>query len=159
VDYRVVTNNPARMGDMSGGVATRGWYMDLPIAGERVPFAPIVRNGRVIFMTYAPSGGGNSCTAGGEGWLMELNALTGGELDNPALDINGDGVITPSDKVTFNNQQKVPGGRKFSGLTPAPTIIKGKPGTEHKIFSSGLQSILESNLEKSGRLSWREIAN
>ena len=73
----------------------KGWYMDLlePSAttsiGERVVSAPLLRNGRIIFVTLIPippaqctdiCGHGSGVTS----WLMELDGVTGKRLATTA---------------------------------------------------------------------------
>ena len=80
------------------GATGRGWYMDLlsPNApnfrGEMQVSDSVLRNGRIIFTTLIPDP--DPCSAGGTSWLMEMDALTGGRLDDSPLDNNRDGEFT-----------------------------------------------------------------
>ncbi len=123
----------------------KGWFMDLPDLGERVVFNPILRDGRFVFTTLVPDTG--ICSAGGSGWIMELDYLTGGApAIPPFIGVPGDpsGIKPPGD-----------------GIPNTPTVI-GDPDNkkEYKIVneSTGNTDVIsESVLNKSGRLSWREI--
>ncbi|GAC1452376.1 MAG: PilC/PilY family type IV pilus protein [Steroidobacteraceae bacterium] len=77
----------------------RGWYMDLSLAaGERIVTNPVIEPGGALVVTsYQPNA--NSCTGGGNAWLMVLNAATGGAFPLPELDLNGDGVLNRSDQT------------------------------------------------------------
>ena len=81
---RVTSANPV--------AATKdGWYLDLPATGERQVSNPALRNGKIVFTTIIP--GGDACSAGGEGWLMVLDALTGARPEATPLDLNLDGTF------------------------------------------------------------------
>ncbi|MEE9302773.1 MAG: PilC/PilY family type IV pilus protein, partial [Thiotrichaceae bacterium] len=123
----------------------KGWYMDLPDTGERVVFNPILRDGRFVFTTLIPDTG--VCSAGGSGWIMELDYLTGGALENSPF------IGAPGNPSGI----KPPG----NGIPNTPTVI-GDPDNkkEYKIVneSTGDTDIISESVQyKSGRLSWREI--
>ncbi len=162
----------------------KGWYMDLlePSAtisnGERVVSAPLLRNGRIIFVTLIPipplstvdiCGTGSGVTS----WLMELDGVTGKRLPATACgapwDINGDGVINASDLITVTiDGQSVkiaPSGKQSTvggGKTPG-VISNGQ--LEYKYTSGTQEAELEVTTENSGgssastgiRKSWRQL--
>lgn len=158
-----------------------GWYMDLnvPIAspyngngpeGERVIAAPLLRNGRIIFVTLIPDP--NPCNSGGSSWLMELDAVNGSRLDTSPFDINNDGVIDLLDLVAIYDTNgdgnidaldNIPtsGIRKDGlGIIKTPGVVICDDGTECK-YSSGssgnLDMIKESSGSPTGRQSWRQL--
>ncbi|OEY66660.1 hypothetical protein BG841_09480 [Marinobacter sp. X15-166B] len=93
VDVRVVSANSLKTGD-------RGWYLDLgKIAGERVVSRPSFPSGypvkRVRFSTLIPDN--NDCGGGRDGYLMDIDLLTGGQTDNAVFDLNRDGKYTTAD--------------------------------------------------------------
>lgn len=151
---REVTNN---------AVGARGWYLDLippsgTYAGERVISNPILRNGRVIFTTLTPSS--DVCGFGGSSWVMELNMLTGARLSSKSpFDVNGDGVITSADLVTFADGTVPVGGIQTSvGIVPEPGVLTGDIN-EFKYLSGSsgaIQTVTESG-STNGRQSWREM--
>ncbi|MEE9303910.1 MAG: PilC/PilY family type IV pilus protein [Thiotrichaceae bacterium] len=123
----------------------KGWYMDLPDTGERVAFNPILRDGRFVFTTLVPDTG--VCSAGGSGWIMELDYLTGGALENSPF-------IGAPDKTSGI---KPPG----DGIPNTPTVI-GDPDNKKELKivneSTGDTDVISETVQyKSGRLSWREI--
>lgn len=106
----------------------RGWYINLPLAGERVITNPRLVNGRLIFTTFTPNTA--TCGAGGTSWLMVLNYANGGELAQPELDINNDGQLNSEDQV---NGQNPVGMSLGSGYAAAPTIMGYHQGPFHDI--------------------------
>lgn len=84
-EVRVVSDNT---------VGTSGWRLKLlaPSAakgtGERVFSRAILRDGRIIFTSNIPDN--NPCSHGGNGWLMEVDANTGGRLGYSVFDVNDD---------------------------------------------------------------------
>lgn len=140
-----------------------GWYMDLikpnmsgtaGRQGERVVSAPILRNGRIIFPTVIPSQ--SVCSAGGDSWLMELDAWSGGRLAYPVFDVNGDGVINDLDLV---DDDPMSGKKSKQGIIKTPAIISAGD-IEYK-FASGTAGGIDVTVEKGGdnegRLSWRQL--
>lgn len=88
---------------MSGGADTSwldgdgdpddlGWYVDLPVTGERIVRRPVLRDNLVFFVTLIPSE--LSCSAGGTGWVMAMDFSTGQAATFPVFDIGGDLDIT-----------------------------------------------------------------
>ncbi len=90
---------PATCGphDAATGAGSCGWYLDLTDTGEKMVATPILRGGRLIFVTTIPSL--VACAAGGSGWLMEIDPNTGGRIDVPLFDLNGDGVFDYQDNL------------------------------------------------------------
>jgi type IV pilus assembly protein PilY1 len=147
----------------------QGWYLDLlppsgPAQGERVLSVPLLRFGRVIFNTSIPSA--DPCVLGGTGWLMELDAATGGNLAYSALDMNNDGLFNEGDYVVIGQDNqgkdiKSPVAGKMSGSMSLnqPTVITAG-GKEYK-FNSDIKKGISVITEKSGtsnpRSSWRQL--
>lgn len=161
-DLRATTNNTVNY------PSQKGWYMDLPNAGERVVSAPLIRNGRIIFTTLIPipPAGTDICGAGSEAtsWLMEVDALTGSRLPDTAggapWDITGDGMINVDDLIELSDGTHVaPSGIQIDGGAGTPAVVSDGQ-REHKIVSiikdAGKKQILESAPSSSlgGRQSW-----
>lgn len=108
-----------------------GWYLDFlnsATTGERSVVSPVILNEIVLITTLVPST--TSCDAGGTGFLTELNAVTGGRLDESPFDVNGDGNFTTADQVSVLiggvlTLVAVSGRQSQVGITQAPTIIAG----------------------------------
>ena len=146
----------------------RGWYMDLPppsgtAGGERVVSAPLLRHGRVIFTTLIPSS--DPCRFGGDSWIMELAASTGGRLDHSVFDLNNDDLFNTWDYVTVTLggvSQTVPvsGVASKVGIIKTPTVISS--GEKEYKLASGTTGEIASVKEKGGgagfgRVSWQEL--
>ena len=163
-DLRVVSRTEVAGAD--------GWLLDLlwkgefggPGAiGERVTQRAILRAGRVIFTSLIPSP--NACDFGGSSWLLELDAFTGGRIERPVFDLDGDGDFDDGDMVTvlIDGQQVrvAPSGQMpdGAGLLSQPTILSA--GDREFKFLSGSTGSIESVTERSssdfGRHSWREL--
>jgi type IV pilus assembly protein PilY1 len=162
VDYRVTTDNPVDF------TQKRGWFMDLPDVGERVAFNPIVRPRRFVFVTLVPSQ--DPCTAGGQGWLMELDYLTGSRLEQSPFDVDGDGAILESDKLeqyttaegaTVSNVTIAASGRRPGvGIPTTPTVLSRDERTEVKLVTGsagGIEAFVEGKSMRTGRISWRQL--
>ena len=65
---------------------------------------PTIRAGRVVFNTLIPNT--DPCGFGGNGWVMEVDVMTGNRYDTPTFDTNGDGQISIADLVTSNGTRK-----------------------------------------------------
>lgn len=72
-DERTASNN-------SIDYATKkGWYVDLPVTGERINTQPVVAVGALVFTSNIPNS--DVCTPGGSSWLNVLNYRTGGLVE------------------------------------------------------------------------------
>jgi len=156
---RVTTNNPIEDDD-------DGWYLDLPTSGERQVSTPILRAGRIIFTTVIPSG--DECSAGGESWLMELDALSGSRLGTSPFDLNRDFAFDIEDYVPLDPDDPdsplvpVSGRQSKEGIIKTPGIISGcGASTIECKYASGSKGKIDTTIENAGnqkgRLSWREI--
>lgn len=130
-----------------------GWYMNLT-AGERVVSESSIRFGRASFSTAIPSSA--SCSYGGTGWIMEVDALTGNR--SLAFDVSKNGAINSSDYLGG----KSPVGYKINAIPSAATTIgTGGHGVDVKIVnttSGDLVGILEQGVTRnSERTSWEQI--
>lgn len=169
--FRVTSQNAVTSSD-------KGWYIDLyntngadantkgsatATYGERQVTTPILRGGRIIFTTLIPST--DPCSPGGGGWVMELEAKSGGRTASPTFNTNSDRVINQDDFITIGSTKiAVSGSRSNVGVPSAPTIINlPTPGLEIKHYSgtgrNGVtrDSLLESAAGRVGRITWREI--
>lgn len=147
----------------------QGWYLDLlppskTAQGERVLSVPLLRYGRVIFNTSIPSA--DPCVLGGTGWLMELDAATGGNLTYNALDMNNDNTIDEDDNVVTGTDadgddiESPAAGKKSASMSlNQPTVITA--GSKEYKFNSDIKKGISVTTEKSGtsnpRSSWRQL--
>jgi type IV pilus assembly protein PilY1 len=91
---RVVTGNAVSI------PSQKGWFVDLTLlGGERIVTDPRMESGGVLVLsTYQPNT--NSCTGGGNSYLMMLNYANGGYFPAPQFDANADGQLGTGDSVT-----------------------------------------------------------
>jgi type IV pilus assembly protein PilY1 len=133
---RVLSQNPVCYSITSPGCTAnnslkKGWAINLlesgvNAKGERVVTRPLVRMGVVIFTTMIPDP--DPCTGGGTGWIMLVNALTGGRSDAAQYDTNGDSVVNSSDLITANgNKYAASGLDPRIGLLTSSIVIEGTP--------------------------------
>jgi len=151
-----VTRITTKNGSNDGGF--HDWYMDLPATGERVIFEPFVRgiqNPKVIFVTAIPTS--DVCIAGGNSWLMELDARDGSQTDNAVFDLNYDGKLDATDNA---GSGKTPlNGWQVPGIATSPTVI-ATDTVDIKVMSTSTGSLelrQEAAPDQDGRQSWRQI--
>jgi len=149
---RTVTNAPINW------TTKLGWYEDLSISGERVVSNPRLENQAVVFSTYVPNT--NSCTVGGQSWLLAVNYKNGGSFPQPELDLNNDGKLNSSDQVGGSNPVGLYLGTVYSA---SPTIISASLGSIKAVklvskSNGAIQSIGQAG-SPNQRDSWREINN
>lgn len=133
----------------------RGWYMDLPTERERSVRNPTLRNGKIIFTTLIPVIQEDPCKSDSEGWLMELDALTGSALDYAVFDLNQDGQFDGLDRISSTGSHA--GGMKFNQEIVEPTIIAIDEDTEIKVMTKDTVIIENPGEGALGRQSWREF--
>jgi type IV pilus assembly protein PilY1 len=139
VTLRTVTNNPVNWSTQYG------WYMDLPLPGERVVTNPRIYSGEVVFTTYVPSPA-SLCTGGGQSFLMVLNYSNGGAFPTPQLDINGDGLLNSSDQIAGQNPVGLSLGNVYAS---APDILSANLGS---IKAVKLTTISTPNGQSNGNI-------
>lgn len=172
VDARFSTKNEINWQIADGAPSSGyhlGWFIDLTESGERVHQAPLLRSGRIIFVTVTPSS--DPCSAGGTSWLMELNASDGARLNYSPFDYNNDGVINTTDHVNtsfdLNGDGEVtaadrgPGSgirQKMGGILTSPAVLM-LPDDEQKMMSTSGGAILAIGEEdgRESRRSWRQV--
>lgn len=160
--FRVTSQNAL---DLS---AKKGWFIDLKVGssgngGERQVTNPILRGGRIIFTTLIPSA--EVCEFGGTGWLMEVDAKTGGRLPVSPFDTNDDATFTADDLLTITIDEDsttlaASGVQSTVGIIPRPTIL-AIPGNQEIKYAGGtsgdISTTRESAAGRLGRLTWREL--
>ncbi|MCL1960480.1 MAG: PilC/PilY family type IV pilus protein, partial [Desulfovibrionaceae bacterium] len=168
--YRLTTTNTVNW------QTQRGWYMDLPETGEKVTGNFQINSNRLIFVTNTPSVSTDQCSAGGTSWLMDIDPLTGGPLQNSPFDVNQDGHFDDSDKFTHHGLlqsasgvQSVPVNSPGGGGDPDPCadsllsspIIMNADGFQIKIFNSNTgKACIKKERPGAGdqRQSWRDLS-
>jgi type IV pilus assembly protein PilY1 len=119
----------------------RGWYMDFTQpSGERIVTQALLRYGRVIFLTLIPST--DVCNAGGESWLMELDAISGARTSGSSFDFNNDGAFDSLDLLASGSTAS--GIKTSVGITKPPAWFTGTDGKDFKVMTGttgGIQTV------------------
>lgn len=155
-EIRLVSNIKVTYGNKQ-----KGWYLDLVYnnvkKGERVVSAPLLRFGRVIFTTLIPST--DPCDFGGDSWLMELDAISGGRLSYSVFDLDENKLFDEGDNVDVDGEKTVSGQKSKIGIVKTPAVISAGE-IEYKVMSGTtgeVQVVSEKGGSMTGRVSWREI--
>ena len=164
--YRVTTTNgsdPILWKTSSTVGKHLGWFMDLYNTannntshyGERQVSDSIVRGGKAIFTTLIPNA--SACAFGGDGWLMELDAATGGQPAFAIFDINTNGVFGGlgdfvSVPQSAGGGTAAPSGRKNPGIgiVPMPAILSRAGGEKEFKYMSGSSGTIDVVAENPG---------
>jgi type IV pilus assembly protein PilY1 len=144
----------------------KGWYVNLPLSGERVVADARFRGGRVVMTSLIPDVS-SACSYGGSGYVMEFDAITGNRLDTATFDANADNDLGDADFLTFpgygpgkNNTS----GRKIGAIPAAPGFMGNKQGTtvlEDKYINTSDGTVVRvretAGKGGQGRVMWREV--
>jgi type IV pilus assembly protein PilY1 len=103
-----------------GSPNDRGWYLDLPLSGERVIEPVLIRSNTLFFVTLIPNS--NPCAAGGSGFLIGLDVRNGSVPVSPLFDINGDNDFDEGDLLGPDNDI-VPIGIATGSIPNLPVVI------------------------------------
>lgn len=102
---RMLTNNLVNYLTGTGGKF--GWYHDMPSTGERTVIDMLVDQKVIFYATLIPET--SQCSAGGTGWLMFADRMTGGMPAFTVVDYNNDGVFD-EDPTAGLSLGAIPGG-------------------------------------------------
>ena len=120
--YFTVSSGPVSWGDGTG-IGLRGWYLNLPNAGQRVihPLEPLAGT-FLLASTISPESSTppDVCVASGSGsgWVYIIDGITGSGPTIAALDTNGDGTINDADVVVGGYTDVVDGRPSPISLQP-----------------------------------------
>jgi len=132
-----------------------GWYMDLPVAGERSVTDVVIRGSLVFFNTMIPDA--DPCNYGGTSWLMVADWIDGSAPDVVSFDVNRDSVLNDDDKVGGASAA----GISIVGISTSPVNLGRKryTSTTETTGSASIEvtDILDTGGKKTGRLSWEEL--
>jgi len=85
-------------GTVADLVGKNGWYIDLPISGERMVVPNRFQGVALIGTTRIPDAT-DVCRPSGKGFVMAINPFTGAALDKTFFDMNHDAQFNDSDKL------------------------------------------------------------
>ncbi|MHB8248141.1 MAG: pilus assembly protein [Acidithiobacillus sp.] len=120
---RTSTSNPVTYSSAPGG--KKGWYIDLPITGERVIVNPLLVFGDVIFTSYVPGATSTDpCTSSnGTSWITAVNYLTGAVPSTNPFGFTGTAASVVSIQV--------------AGQAPQPTVTSSPNGLQLLLPGAG----------------------
>lgn len=129
----------------TGCTVKQGWYMDLPVAGERVTSSPDFYNGGNLLEIISEKPASGSATASGaevcapqptaaKTYRTLINIASGTPASLPIMDVNGDGLYDTSDMSGSNN---------FARMSSSSKELR---------FSTGKQQIRRGNDGKTDAL-------
>jgi type IV pilus assembly protein PilY1 len=139
---RVLSKNPVKLTAATN--SKQGWFINLPTSKERLVVDPdVVQDKYLFFNTWIPgesttitNGCATGGSAGGTGYLMNVDLFTGSGNPEPIVDVNSDGLINGDDlvkdTVTFasNTIMSVVGGVIYNqGLPASSTFLNQKQYT------------------------------
>ncbi|QFY90559.2 pilus assembly protein PilC [Magnetovirga frankeli] len=148
----------------------KGWYLPLIYnsvqESERVVAEPVLRNGRIIFVTMVPNP--DPCGYGGSGWLMELRATDGSRLTDVVFDLNNDGEFDQEDMIELDGELVppvglMPGNGDEPSIPPEVPAIIGDGAKEYKVGSTSSGALYKETESGRGgkedmvRGSWRQL--
>ena len=129
---------------------SKGWYVDLPSAGER-----IVQDAQVVstfLVTASMITAGDACEPDGSGYINAVDAFTGTSAGGSYFDLNNDGT---TDDTAVTGGLPIGSVNVGIGMPTLPNLLRGMivvGGTG----GSDLRSPKTSN-PRWDRVSWREI--
>jgi len=145
---REITSNTAV--NYTSNQKNLGWYIDLPIAGERMVTAPTLLGGRVVFPTLVPTA--DACDGGGYSMIVAVDPFSGKKTVRNIFDYANTGTIT------------------YDSFKMAVGVVKNvvaiDAGSRVYLFAGGSSSNVEVIQTRAveqtggavrGRVSWREI--
>jgi type IV pilus assembly protein PilY1 len=142
--------DPNGMGDNPDPIEHAGWYFDLPIQGERVVANVMIREQKVIVLSFL--GEYDPCGSGGKTVIHEMAACTGGRIEiggrsDPQFDIDDSGSIGTGDLINIGTEEEpvwvAPTGLVEEGRLQPPAILslENEAGEEMKYYSSSTGDI------------------
>jgi type IV pilus assembly protein PilY1 len=145
-DLRNTTDHPVDYG------TKYGWYLDLPVTGERVVVDPKVRGLYVFFNTLIPDT--DSCSSAGSSFMMSLKYANGGNPNKPVFDVNNDGVVDEGDLIDGTYS---PSGVRMENILAGSNFLDDLMYTPDDEGNIDVRRIDDGIDDDSGRISWREV--
>ena len=131
--------------------ASKGWFIDLPVSGERIVQDAQIVSTFLITASVVPTG--NACDADGTGFINALDAFTGTSTGGSYFDLDGDG--STSDEVIGTPPRPVGSVKVEGGMPTLPNLLRGR------IVAGGCGAEgcldLATSRPRWDRVSWREI--
>ncbi|MGB5708444.1 MAG: PilC/PilY family type IV pilus protein [Arenicellales bacterium] len=137
-----------------------GWVIDLTEENEKVTNDPALLHERIQFTTTTrPSEPSDPCVSAPEGWLLEIDAVTGGNPESHIFDINFDYQVDELDHAP--DDRPVAGVQPDAGSPAKPIILELENNgstTLTRLSSDTNGELVQSNTPvTTKRLSWRTL--
>lgn len=151
---QIFTDSTIRTGTQNSvtySATVKGWYLNLPISGERITGVPSLEDGLFTFTTIVPST--SPCDFGGRGLVNTIDFLTGSMLHFPAFDINRNRTIGYDDGLSAGIE---------IGFSPGGvTRIRGA-ADDVLMAPMGDGTLVQTTVTKGlaglrGRITWHEL--
>jgi type IV pilus assembly protein PilY1 len=137
--------DPSGVGAKPDPIEHAGWYFDLPIEGERVISDVMIREQKVIVLSFL--GEFDPCGSGGKTVIHEMDACSGGRIEigglpDPQFDIDDSDTIGSGDLINIGTDEEpvwvAPSGLLQDGRLQPPAILSlgNQAGEEMKYYSS-----------------------
>jgi len=119
--------------ETAGDTVHAGWFFDLPNAGEMAVSDVIIRDGKVLVISFTP--GQDPCGYGGTSIFQALDACSGARASSSFF-VNIDSVKLDGTEIgRGSNDWKEPSGIEFAGRLQPPVILR-KGNLEYHYLSS-----------------------
>ncbi|WP_162243888.1 pilus assembly protein [Pseudorhodoferax sp. Leaf274] len=121
----------------------RGWWVDLPHAGQRVLHNPQAFEGyKLLVRSVVPAGGAQQPRTAGRAWLSVLNMLTG--------------LAPAQTPFVLTDTTLQPQPFAMSDAADGPALLVRRPGEAWLRFANGTQLTLRTGTTVGARAGWRE---
>jgi len=187
---RVLSSEPVPYASESTSPGVYGWYIDLNMErasttrsgalnndisglappspqfpGEKAIRRFLYRDGAIVTTTVLPATNATSCFGSRPGALLILDALTGGNPDEPIVDFNEDGYVDESDLLEVEGTTYSAGWifdqSQLDGQLVDLSTLGGQDDTDFLFICGGndciSRKIRDLKDTKTGRLSWTEL--
>ena len=153
VTGETVNGYPVRAFEARTGLpaTSKGWFIDLPVAGERIVQDAQVVSTFLVTASMVPTG--NACDADGTGFINALDAFTGTSAGGSYFDLDGDGHT--DDAAVGGDNLPVGSVNVGIGMPTLPNLLRGLVvvgGT-----GGGDLRSPRTSTPRWDRASWREI--
>ena len=133
----------------------KGWYLNLPLSGERITAIPSANDGILFFATIVPSA--SPCDFGGRGFLNALDYYSGGMLSFPTFDYTRNRVLSLEDGLSAGIEigfsiggATVISDSSVSAISNVASGMRGDGEAYQTLMTKGAAGLR-------GRITWREF--
>ena len=145
------TSRTATQNAVTYSSTIKGWYINLPVSGERLTSVPAIEDGIMAINNIVPSA--PQCNFGGRGFVNAVDFLSGAMLNKPAFDYTRNRVLSVEDGLSAGIEIgfSVGGVTRIRGGVSDMLISSTENGTLVQTTTAKGQAGLR------GRITWREF--